>query len=64
MEIIPSGNCQSMMSQVAANVREERTERLKAIEEEERKANDKPNPNAKSKLLQQMNLDILMGRNK
>lgn len=64
MELIPSNNCQQMQAQIASKLKQERLDRQKAIEEAKKKANEPQKPNDKSQLLQQMNMDIMLGRNK
>lgn len=64
MELVPSNNCQQMQAQVAARIKQERIDRLKANEETKRKSNEPQKTNDKSQLLQQLNMDIILGRNK
>ncbi len=64
MELVPTNNCQQMQAQVASKLKQERIDRQKAMEDAKKKANEPQKPNDKSQLLQQLNMDIMLGRNK
>ncbi len=57
----PANNAAQAQAEIAARIKNERLERDKAIAEAKKKS-DEPKPQSNSQLLQEINMNIRMGR--